>query len=325
MPIPPRTLIRLLHDNDRFRLLTHVAPDGDAAGSLFGLGWILRAMGKQVELVLPTDLPHGFEWLSPPFSLVREAFPLRDEWTVLLDCGNPDRVGEPDFSRLLPERSLIIDHHQANPGINPMDWIDPSASSTGEMLAVLARALEIPLQGEIARSLYAAMASDTGYFTYANTRPSTLNIVAEMMEQGLEAAVLNQRMRNTWSLSRLRLQGLAAGGASLVENGRICLLCVTREMFDRAQAGPGETDELVNLGMRVRGVRISVLLRQESSREVKFSLRSTGRVDVAAAARTLGGGGHVNASGGTVSADLDQARESVLRVCVEALRKEPDA
>ncbi|MGM0424462.1 MAG: DHH family phosphoesterase [Thermodesulfobacteriota bacterium] len=311
-------IARTLTEEDNFLLACHEDPDGDAIGSMSALGHILKRLGKEFRLYCPGGLPQRFSWLKLPANILQSANDLRTNWLVALDCGSAHRLGSELQQNLQASRVINIDHHQGNPGFGELNWVDPQRSSVGEMVACLAQDLGLDLDWALGESLYLALVTDTGSFTYSNTKSSTLQIAAGILDRGLDLDRFNSNLYRQWNLAKVHAHGLAMQTAELKLQGRAGLITADKEVLRRSGAGAEDCEGLVNYMRQVRGVLVAVsLLEQENN--IKFSLRSWGEVDVSAVASSLGGGGHQNAAGGKLALDLAQAKEQILQALEQAL------
>ena len=295
-----------------FLLLAHTNPDGDAIGSLCGLAHTLAAWGKKGHILLPEGVPDRFSWIIPPWPVVSSLPADHEPCVVILDCADLDRVGK-DLAAELQDRDLInIDHHTGNTKFGVLNWVDPGLSSVGEMIALAARRLKIPLQGALGEALYLAIMADTGSLSYSNTTPQTLDIVSEILGLGLDLNNFQAKSKRQGHLAQLHLHGLALQDVSLQAKGKVGIIRATREMMERTGAAQEDCDGLVDYVRTLRGVVVAVSLR-EVEQGIKFSLRSWGEVNVQAVAADMGGGGHPNAAGGLINSDLPEAEERILK------------
>jgi len=312
-----RELIEVFERGRSFIVTSHVNPDGDAVGSMGALYYVLTSLGKEVLLYNKTGVPSRFEWL--PFApLVRTSLEGGEySGIIFLDCGDRERVGgglEGVDSPLI----INIDHHPTNTFFGDINWVDPSMSSVGEMVAHLARACEIAMRGEIAEAIYTAIISDTGGFTFSNTSAATLSIVSQILEQGFDLDEFNRKYQRSWSLNRVHLHGLAMQRAHLVYEGQVGVITIPYALLERTATTSEDCEGIINYVRQIKGVKVAVVLREEQG-GIKFSLRSWGEVDVSKIASSLGGGGHKNAAGGVLSLSLEEATSYLLDVVKENL------
>ncbi len=316
-----KKIAEILAHEDRFLIAAHIDPDGDAIGSMSAMGHILQRLGKKFRLYSRSGLPDRFSWLNLPAPIAQTLDSFQPNWLIALDCGNAQRLG-PELTDIMSRLQVInIDHHMGNPDFGQINWVEPRISSVGEMVAALALDLDLHLDQELGESLYLALVTDTGSFTYSNTGSQSLQMAAEILRQGLDLDRFNARLERQWSLSKVHVQGLAMQNAVLCFQGRVGLIKADQEVLDQAQAQPEDCEGLVNYMRQVRGVLVAVSLLQ-GRENIKFSLRSWGEVDVSAIAVALGGGGHRNAAGGKLALDFGQAEQRILDVLGDFLGRE---
>jgi len=318
MPDPRREIVRRIRDGRTFVVAAHASPDGDALGATAAMGHILAALGKTFTLANESPAPTQYGWLPLPAPLVRRPATTDYDLALVLDCGDAHRLG--DLEQVLdPARMAVIDHHLGNPGFGAVNWIDPARCATGEMVALLARDLGIPLAGPMAEALYTAMATDTGFFSFGSTTPDCLEMVAEMIRGGLDIGAVGARIKNQWSVNRIRLWSEVLGGLRLLHDGQVGLIGISQAMFARTGTSSEDCEGLINNALRVRGVMAAVLVRELPEGGVKFSLRSVGAVNIQAVAAAFGGGGHKNASGGRLDQPLAAAGEILAAAVARAV------
>jgi phosphoesterase RecJ-like protein len=309
----PRSLIHeAINSSQRFLIASHVSPDGDAIGSMIALAHLLRSLGKECLLYNPSGLPERFAWLQSPFSIQAGVPTLPVDWAIVLDCGDLERAGSELPESLDASRIINIDHHQGNPEFGRINWVEPDRSSVGEMVGLLAQDLGISLGGPLGEALYLALVTDTGSFSYSNTSPETLRLAADILAEGLDLDRFNASLQGQWSLAKVHLHGKAMQQASLAAGGRVGVIRVDGRMLQETGATLEDCEGLVNSMRQVKGVLVSLSLREEDA-GIKFSLRSWGDVDVQAIALHFGGGGHVNAAGGSIASSLADAEQRLVQ------------
>ncbi|MCF8086355.1 MAG: bifunctional oligoribonuclease/PAP phosphatase NrnA [Desulfohalobiaceae bacterium] len=310
---PRSQILEIIRENRKFLILSHTSPDGDAVGSMFALGCILRSLGKEVHLCNESGLPERFSWLAAADQEVLTQVPGDNyDWAFALDCGAASRVGSGIESAVDFRFSINIDHHQGNTLFGAVNWVE-TRSSVGEMIALLGRDLGLQLSGALGEALYLALVTDSGFFTYSNTTAETLRVAADILEHDLDLDRFNANLLRQWSPGTVKLHGLVLDKAHLAVNGRVGVVTVDRDMLERSGGSWEDTDSLVDYMRRVRGVRVSLCLKEKEPGVVKMSLRSWGEVDVQRIASGLGGGGHANAAGGVLHTGLGEAKDRVIR------------
>jgi len=312
MENPVKRISDILREQDDFLIASHYNPDGDAIGSICALGYILKALGKKFTLFNQSGKPERYDYIPQPAPVTTELPETMPKWTIVMDCGAFERMGEVLMNRADETQIINIDHHLGNGDYGTENWVDPSHPAVGTMVAELAHELDIPMTGPLAEAIYVAVATDTGFFTYGNTTPAALHMTAEMLENGLDIARMNMFITKQWSESRMRLWTEAMNAVELHNDKKIATTAITKEMFKRTGTTSEDTENIINFVRRLKTVRVAAILREEGPATYKFSLRSYGEDDVQKVAATFGGGGHKNASGGTINATLDEAKAMLI-------------
>jgi len=321
-PVPPAPLLDILSGRGGSALLLgHVHPDGDVLGTLLGLGLGLEAAGWAVTWAGPHPVPDVLAFLPGATRWQTwSAPPRRFDVVVLTDCPNPDRTeGLLDAARSASGHVLNIDHHPDNRRYGTLNWIDPAAAATGEMVFDLIRALGYPVTPEIALDLFTAVHTDTGSFRYSNTTPRTFRIAAELTAAGADPALVSDRLYQRRPPDALATLGLVLRRISVSKDGRVAWLTVPRGLCSEAFLA---AEDLVTYPRSLDGVEVALLLREEGDGLVKASLRGKGRIAVNRIAQRFGGGGHENAAGCTVRGTLEDATTELLDAVSRALQED---
>lgn len=319
MPSQLKKISSVLKDEDDFLIVAHYNPDGDAMGSSVAMAHILTRMGKRCRIYNESGLPEVFTWLDSPVP-VQSGIPEDHKgWTIVLDCGDQARMGD-DLPEVLDYSKVInIDHHLGNPMFGRINWVDDKMSSVGAMVAMVAEDLNITMDGGLGEAVYLALVSDTGFFAYGNTSPETHLLAANLIANGLDVAAVNDNIRNQWTVNRMRLWNRILNNLELYHDGQVTMVHVTQKDLAETGTGGQDCEGAVSFIRRIRTAEVSALLREEEGGLVKFSLRSKGKVDVRAIAVEFGGGGHRNAAGGGIRADVLVARDMLLKAVEKSL------
>ncbi len=315
--VPPEA-IALIRSGTRFLLLAHLYPDGDVLGSQLGLGLSLRAAGRHVVFAChhPVSEPYHFLPGADEVQQWKEG-QVGHDVVVTLDCPDPSRVGGLlEGSREPDTRVLNIDHHGDNRQYGDVNWIEPGAAATGEMVYELIAAAALPLTPEVAINLYTAIVADTGSFCYSNTTPKTFRIAARLVEAGADPARVAVQLYETRNLAGLHLLGRILQHVETDPDGAVAWVVIGRA--EAASPDLPEAEDFVTYPRSLRTAKVAILFR-ELPGEVKISLRAKGEVNVARIAAALGGGGHPNAAGLVLKADLAEAKTRVLAAVREAV------
>ncbi len=291
-------------------LACHMNPDPDAIGSMLGLASFLGDRGVTTICSFGNDpfeppkwaalLPGGDDMVPP------SAFPKAPDLMVTCDSASLDRLGSL-VGRVQHAREVIwIDHHISNDGLGTIPVIDPSASSTCEMVARLIRAMGGELTPDSATCLYAGLVTDTGRFQYQAVTPDTLRLAADLRTQPFDHARLVQALYDDNSVGYLKLLGTALHRITLDPEADLAWTYLTREDLADAEVHPSETDDMIDIVRTARESDVAAVIKQQMDGRFKVSLRSRGSTDVSAVAQSFGGGGHRLAAGYTGKAGLHE-------------------
>jgi phosphoesterase RecJ-like protein len=303
-----RDVLDQIEQRDRFVLTSHARPDGDAVGSALACCQMLRGMGKQADVVLHDGVPRIYR--SLPFAdqvLQADRVGGGYEAAIILECDSIHRT------RLqgLESRFLIsIDHHVSGRPFAHVNWIDPHAVATGEMVFCLAREAGTRFSPEIATCLYTALMTDTGSFMFQGTNEHTFALARELVLAGADPSHCARSIYFAHSVAKMRLLGEAL--RNLNTQGGVGWTWVTQEQMGRCGAKEEDCEGLVNYVLSIGEVGVAALLRELPDGRVRVSLRSKGALDVARIAEGFGGGGHECASGCSLDGPLSQAVQLVL-------------
>jgi bifunctional oligoribonuclease and PAP phosphatase NrnA len=313
-----QAVVEALHAHDRFLVVTHENPDGDALGSLLATTVALRQLGKDVQMYLSGGGPLPREYAFMQLDGVLRELPgdIGERVLVAVDCANESRIAEPEILGRVP-LSVNIDHHHDNTRFGQINLIDAKASSTGEVLRDVFRELGVALTPEIAEPLYIALVTDTGRFQYANTTPKALRLAAELVDGGADVHRVFQGVYETVQFAKLKLLARALERAQVYEGGAIVVSYLLRTDFAEVGAAEPYSEGIIDYLRAVEGADMAVLIREPPRSDGplhRVSLRaSVDELDVSAIARKSGGGGHRQAAGFSSDASIDEITEFVRR------------
>jgi bifunctional oligoribonuclease and PAP phosphatase NrnA len=302
---------------DRFLLVTHENPDGDALGSLVAMQGTLTLLGKDSQMFIAPDefpLPYEYRFICLEGMVTEVPADLVDRLVVFLDCGNIDRnpaLVDHGAANGAPLRIVNVDHHHDNTRFGAIDHVVPEASCTAEIVWDLMRGLGVAATPEIADALYVGLVTDTGRFMYENTGTRAHVMAAELIEAGVDVHELYRRLYEGMPFGKLKLLSLALDGVRRFDDGRLTLTRLRREDFEAAGAEESYSEGIIDNLRAVAGTKVAALVRElldpAKAGRAKVSLRSAdGDVDVSAIARAGGGGGHRQAAGFTTSLRDDE-------------------
>jgi phosphoesterase RecJ-like protein len=327
---PYQQVIDLLSRCKRVLLTTHVRPDGDALGSTAALAMGLKQKGIDAQVLLLSHLPRKYAFIFQDNAIVfhdaETAWPpglSLDTFDafVAVDTGTWSQLpGLQEKVLAYKKPKLVIDHH-----LTQEDWADvklviKEAAAAAEIVAEILTLWDVKIDANIASALYVAIASDTGWFQFSNTRPYTMRLAAMLMEAGVDTDRLYQLLYQNERKERVALQARALGSLELLKDGRLAVMRISRADFDQTGANVPDTENLINLPLQIATVEVCVLLTEpRDAGPVRASLRSKGQIDVAKFAQQFGGGGHARASGLKLEGDFQAAHDRVVKAMLATM------
>lgn len=315
-------LIKLLHDARHIVICAHRSPDGDAVGSSLGLADYLRSLGKIPQIIMPNAFPDFLRWMPGSRDIM---FYDGKETEAKAKINEADLIFMLDFCALdrlqnMQEavahskcKRIMIDHH-LNPDRKAASLVvsHPQACSTCEIVFRLIRQMggyeQMTRSG--AACIYTGMMTDTGSFTYASKRPEIYYIIGQLLQKGIDKDKIYRNVNNNYSENRLRFVGYVLNSKlKFYENQKASIFTITREEMKEYHYIRGDAEGLVNMPLQVRGMKLSISLREDTERDViRVSLRSVDDFPCNKMAEAFfNGGGHLNASGGELPFPLDNA------------------
>lgn len=318
MSSTPRAVIgEALQKAERFLLVTHIRPDGDAIGSLLGLGLALKEAGRSVVMALDDQVPLQFRHLQGS-ELIKRDIDRDYDVAISLDCSDKSRLGQ--FGREDIEWDINIDHHITNDGYAKINLIDTEAVATAEIIATNIEEWGFQISKGIADALLMGILTDTiGFRTY-NMRSDVLRLAAKLMDAGANLPELYARNVYQKSFEAVKMWG--SGLSRLQRKDGLVWTVITNE--DRSLAGyPGRDDaDMINLLTAIEDAKVSVVFVEQPNGKVKVSWRAVPGVDVSQVASQFGGGGHPAAAGAELSGKIQDLFQVVLEKTYLQIKKE---
>jgi phosphoesterase RecJ-like protein len=306
--------------HQRCLISTHVSPEGDALGSALALAHALTGMGKEALVVNRDPVPRLLDFL-PSQGLFRQTSQVEEgyELLVVVDCGDLERTAL--FNERRPPTIINIDHHVTNRQFGQINWVDPEASATAEMVADLLPVLGAAMTPQIALCLYTALITETGSFRYSNATPKVFRLSADLCAHGVKPDWVARQLYERNTINRLKLLGELLNRLEVNADRTVAWVTIPAGLFTRTGTTAEDAEDFVNYPRSLSGMEVAVLLRDAEPGQVKASFRASGEVDVAAIAMTFGGGGHRKAAGCTVAGTLETVRPLVIAAAERAVRQ----
>lgn len=316
---PPKELIDIFTEKEKFLILSHLTPDGDAFGSSVALKFLLEQLYKKADIYSELPLPSQYKFL-PGTENIKNINLLSVEGfdvLVLVDCNNPSRVSyDEEIVEKIKKFSgskVVIDHHIEDNAFQDFEcvkWIEPEVAATAIMIYYLFRSMGGEITPEIATNLYTGIIVDTGNFQFDNTDDKVLSIASELVRAGANPSYIYQQCFESWSIERFKLFIRMLNSVEIIPP--VALACINRSDFKETFTTEHDTERFVEFLRILKNVKITALFREIEKGSFKVSLRSKGDFDVSIVARQFGGGGHKNAAGYRIKASFEEARIKLL-------------
>lgn len=305
----PGELIKLIKNEKKIIIATHINPDGDAIGSAVALSMALESMGKETTMYDRDPVPETYRFLPghERFTHSLESLAVDRCPLVLMDCNEPTRAG---LDGITLSKTVVIDHHETEKKFGKIRWIEPHAPATGAMVYSLLKELGVTITTNMAINLYTAIAIDTGTFRFSNTTPDILRMAADMIDAGADPSSIAVALYESWSGKRFRMLIDVLSSLEVVDD--IAITVASADLFASAGTSADDTEHFVEFPRMMKGIRISAFFR-EIKDGWKASLRSKGDVNVAEIALAFNGGGHRNAAGYVFKGNLLAAKTALIK------------
>lgn len=318
---------KLVSEARSFVLTSHMRPDCDAIGSEIGLALALRSLGKTVRIVNADAVPPHIGFIDPNHDVqvlgtdVNES-DLACDVLAVLDTSAWSQLGPmADVVRKTKARKVVIDHHVSQDDMSAEVLKDTTSESTGRLILQAIDAVGAAVTPQIAAPLFAAIATDTGWFRFASVGEATLTAAARLVAAGAKPHETFAALYEQNSLARLLLQGRILSNVKSHLGGRLLSTAITQADLKAVGAEPTDTEDVINRLLGVSGVEIAVLMLELGTQETKVSLRSRSAADVNQIAGQFGGGGHKAAAGVRYRGPLSEAEPTVLAAVREAMQQ----
>jgi phosphoesterase RecJ-like protein len=304
----------VLREGDRFAVLSHINPDGDAVGSVLGMYAALKEMGKQAWALTDEPFPEMYEFLPGcREAMTKEACEkIVPDWIICLDVASEKRTSVDVHGMRQRARLINIDHHITNNGYGDVNLVEPQATSTAELVYRVLKEMGCPLSVDVAKCLYTGLITDTGCFRFSGVREHTMRLAAELLSPGLDSYQITRYLYEEYPIHRMELERLLLSRVELKVNGILAMSHLHYKEFEALGAAMSDGENLVDRLRENRGVEVGVLLTQVSEDTVRASFRSKDLIDVSAIAAVFGGGGHRRAAGLRSKLPMDELKNRII-------------
>jgi phosphoesterase RecJ-like protein len=322
--------VDLINESNSVLITTHTRPDGDACASVVAVSDALTTLGKQVNLLFLSEIPEWYQFLfaekapvlgrDVTLDQLKAGRFARPDLIIIVDTNSYSQL--PRFEEYLEQNDkpvLVIDHHITADGLGDVELIDTLAAAAGLIVYDLFKFANWPVTEKIARALFVAVATDTGWFHFSNTDSRAFTCSAELIKAGANLPQIYHDLHQNFSLQRFNLMVAMLNSLELHFDGRYAAQHLTRADFERTGASHKDTENLIDECRRIGTVEVAALFVELKDGRIRCSLRSTGPVDVRQIAQNFGGGGHKMAAGAYLPGPLQNAKQLVLDLVREQI------
>lgn len=319
MTVDWQPLVELIERTSSFILTSHCRADCDALGSEMALARALESLGKQVAIVNGDEVPEHIAFMDREgrIQVAGSTMPLElmrgYEALIVLDTSAWGQLGPmAEVVRSFPGAVVVVDHHQSEDDMGAQVFKDAAAEATGRLVLELIEQLGVDLTPQIAEPLFAAIATDTGWFRFSSVGEATFLALAKLVAAGASPPAIFSRLYEQHTLPRLYLRGRILDHVKGECGGRLMWTYVSQRDFAETQAQQTDTEDAINALLTVAGAEVAVMFVELEPQKTKVSLRSRSDADVSMVAEQFGGGGHRAAAGITFAGSLDEAQTAIL-------------
>jgi bifunctional oligoribonuclease and PAP phosphatase NrnA len=314
---------RVLREHNKFAVLSHVRPDGDALGSTLALALSLKGLGKEVRAWNEEGMLEKYNFLAQAELLTQPPSEPEDfDVVVALDTAVQNRLGTTTSAVRHAKLWINIDHHPSNPRYGDLVYIDPTAPATGQILFEFLTNQNFPITPEIAENLYAAISTDTGSFQYPNTTVRTFEIAAELVRCGVEVGRISQLLYENFPRRRIELLRELLGTMQFGCDRKLAWFSLSKAAALALGVIPEDNEGLIDHLRAIRDVIVAIFFEELPDGKVRVSMRSKNEVvDVCAICTQFGGGGHVLAAGARVRGTLPEVEKKIVEQACAAIER----
>ncbi len=308
------TLDNILEEIDKAEsivILTHENPDGDAIGSSLALYNALKNYGKKPDIIIP-EFPRTFDFLAGVDEIKKESDVAKYDLAISLDCATIKMLN--GFANYFEDAKvkITIDHHNTNTMYGDYNYVSGDAPACAQIVLIALEYFKMEITKEIGTCLLTGIITDTGGFKYSGVTAETFELVAGLLNKGINVSKIYKKVLQTKTRANFELRKIAANRLEFFEDGKIAFTYITKEDEESVNAENGDHEGIVEIGRDIEGVEVSVFLRQ-TDKGCRVSMRSNEYVNVSDVCLLLGGGGHMRAAGCSMQCTIEQAKDKILR------------
>lgn len=317
----------LIRSHQRFVLTSHIRPDCDALGSELGMAHVLEALGKDVRIVNGQATPPNIAFIDPEkrIGVINETVQPEDladrEVLLVLDTSAWAQLGPMgEVVKATKAKKMVLDHHMSSDDLGAEEFKNVKAEATGRLVMDAAEQLGVKLTEKMATPLFAAIATDTGWYRFQSASSETYRFAARLIDAGASPAAIYNALYEQDTLGRMKLRGIILARIQAELEGHLAYTHVLLEDFQQTGSLPSDTEDAINMLLAIAGTQVAVIFVQLPNNAFKVSFRSRSHVDCSKLAEQFSGGGHKAAAGATLTGSLADVQNRVLDAVRAAMR-----
>ena len=296
---------------ERFLILSHENPDGDAIGSSLAMTWALKNMGKDVDVVIK-EVPKSYSFLPGIEFVKNKPEDIEYDVAIAVDCADIKRINNIYIDAYENAKVKIqFDHHTKNTMFADYNFVNPVSPACCQVLATVFDYMKIEKNKDIITCLLTGIITDTGGFRNSSVTTDSFEFASYALSQGINVSKIYTQSLMVITKEKFEIQKIAMQRMEFFEEGKISFTYITKEDKERVKTNAGDLEGIVEIGKNIEGVEVSVFI-YERENDYKVSLRSNNYVDVAEICMIFGGGGHIKAAGCNMSMSLEEAKKKII-------------
>jgi phosphoesterase RecJ-like protein len=327
MAVDWEAFAKFIEPCENIGLISHMRPDCDALGSELGMAFLLRGLGKTVRIVNGQATPKHLRFIDSANEILAihedvQPEELSDiELWIVLDTSAWIQLGPmADVLRASKAKKAVVDHHVSEDDLGAELFKDTVSEATGRLVAEAGEALGVPFDKPAANALFAAIATDTGWFRFPAVNSDTYRWIGKLIDMGAVPHEIYAALYEQLTAPRVRLHGVALGRLEVELDGRLVHTYLQCEDFRSVGASLDDTENLINKTLEISSTEAALIFIEQSPEQFKVSFRSRCSMDCSQVAANFGGGGHKAAAGASMTGSLDNVRQRVLDAVRDAMR-----
>jgi bifunctional oligoribonuclease and PAP phosphatase NrnA len=305
-------IINEINSAGKILLYTHVLMDGDTLGSAVALCKVFRNMGKTAYILIEDPIPEYLAFMEKGYCTYDCDIIAEPDLSIAVDCTDIQRFVKRKEKFLQAKSKICIDHHHTSAYFADLNYVDEYTASTGELIFKLLKQMGALIDQEIAEAIYVAITTDTGNFQYTNTTSESHRIAAELFEIGIDLGKISVELYQNVRPEKLKLTGEILKTIEMHCENKVALASVTQKVLQETDSSLEESEGIVETLRSIRGVEVSIFVKEISNIETKVGMRAKSYANVAEMMQKFGGGGHIKAAGCTIHAPVSEAKALIV-------------